>query len=314
MTPSIILIVLTLVTLILLTGNNIGTLRGPYRSLTQLRYISSILILAGVLIGTVIEGWKLSKFYTAYQLDINEVIILLFSATLLVVIGNIYKTPISLNMSIIAGVWGINIAAMKSFDIEYTIFLLAAWIILPLLGSLISAGLSYILIKMDVAKGWGSYSLEKGVSLAASFFLAYVFGANTLGLILSIVSPAIEVAYEGILLITIIIVAYLIGIKYFSGGLETGLGYKIYNIGLTSLISSQLATFFVIEGATQLGVPVSLTQVLTISLVGASLSRKLKLINIRYISRMSKVWIGSLILGFIFSISLYILFSFYLRV
>lgn len=312
MTPTILLIILTLITLVILTGNNIGTLRGPYRSLTQLRYSSSILILAGVLIGAVIEGWKLSRFYAAYRLDITEVTILLFSTTLLILIGNIYKTPMSLNMSIIAGVWGINIASMKNFDFEYTIFLIAAWIILPLLGVLISAGSSYIMIKMNITRGWGSYSLEKGISLTASFFLSYVFGANTLGLILSIVTPTIEIPYENIVLLTIIISAYLVGVKYFSGGVETGVGYKIYNIGLTSLISSQIATFFVVEGATQLGVPVSLTQVLTISLIGASLSRKLKLINIRYISRMSKIWIGSLILGFTFSLSLYTLISLYI--
>lgn len=307
-----VLIILTLITLILLTGNNIGILRGPYRSLTQLRYASSIIILLGVLIGAVVEGWKLSRFYTAYRLDINEVNILLFSTTILVLIGNIYKTPVSLNMSIIAGVWGINMASMKYFDIEYTMFLIAAWIVLPLVGVFISAGISYLMIRMEVGRGWGSYSLEKSISLASSFFLSYVFGANTLGLVLSIVSPAIDIPYENTILLMIIIVAYLIGIKYFSGGLETGLGYKIYNIGLTSLISSQLATFFVIEAATQLGIPVSLTQVLTISLIGASLSRKLKLINIKYISKMSKVWIGSLILGFIFPLSIYILISFYL--
>jgi len=301
------ILLFTLATLVLLTGNNIGALRGPYRSLSQLRYASTILILLGVLLGAIIEGGKLSRFYAAYQLDANEIIILLFSVIFIVVIGNQYKTPVSLNMTIIAGVWGINIVAISTFDIEYTLYLIAAWILLPLFSILLSGAISYLLTELNIIKGWGSYSLEKFISLISSLFLSYVFGANTLGLIYSIVAPAIEVPYETIVLLLITILAYLIGIKYFSSGVETGLGYNIYNIGLISLISSQLSTFISIEIATQLGIPVSLTQILTISLLGASLSRKLKLINMKYIGRMSKIWIGSLILGFLVSLSLYIL-------
>ena len=304
---SIILILLTLNTLVLLTGNNIGTLRGPYRSLTQLRYASSILILLGVILGAVLEGWKLNKFYTAYTLDIYGVIIVLLSSTILVALGNIYRTPVSLNMSIISGVWGIAVASQTPIDLEYTLILILSWIILPLIGITLSAVISYILVRYRLTRGWGSYSLEKASSLLTSLFLSYVFGANTLGLIFAIVAPNLDIGLENVILPSIILLSYIIGIKYFTARVETGLGYNIYNIGLISLISSQTATFIVLETATQLGIPVSLTQVLTISLLGASLSRELKLINIEYIARMSKVWIGSLILGFLLSASLYLL-------
>lgn len=304
---DITILLFTLVTLVLLTGNNIGALKGPYRSLSQLRYASSILILLGVLLGAIIEGGKLSRFYAAYQLDANEIIILLFSVVLIVIIGSHYKTPVSLNMTIVSGVWGINILASPNFDIEYTLYLLAAWILLPLFSIILSLAISYLLTRVNIVKGWGGYSIEKFVSLISSLFLSYVFGANTLGLIYSIVAPTIIVPYETIILLLITILSYLIGLKYFSRGVETELGYNIYNIGLISLISSQLSTFISLEIATQLGVPVSLTQILTISLLGASLSRKLKLINMKYIGRMSKIWIGSLILGFLVSLSLNIL-------
>ncbi len=304
---EILLLILTLFTITLLTGNNIGTIRGPFKSLGEIRKLSTITILFGVLIGVIAEGWKLNRFYTAYQLSGIEVLILLISTTFLVLIGNIYRTPISLNMSIISGVWGINLAASNNFDIEYTLLIIAAWITLPLISIVSSAAISHIITRKNLLRGWGGYSIEKIISIISTLFLAYVFGANTIGLIISIVSPNLRIFYGDIILLLGITASYLIGMKYLSGSLEAGLAFNIYNIGLVSLISSQISTFIMLEIATQFGLPISLTQVFTISLIGASLSRRLKLINIRYIIHMSKVWITSLILGFTISITLYIL-------
>ena len=299
---NMIITVAILITAAFITGNNSAILSGPYRSVIILRKIASPVILLGMILGLIIEGDKLKKFTTTFPIK-DEILltIILLSIIILILIGNKYRIPISLTMTLAGGVVGIFLMLQKSVDTSYLSLLLLAWFTYPTLGLIISS-ITYIIVRKAVSEGgWRRYISEKILLMIATGLLAYVFGANTLGLIYYI-------GEVGSIQIILFILMIIVGFLLLSGGVSYEIGLKIYSISLTALLSAQIATILLIEIATQFGIPVSLTQLMMISLMGPALTKKFRIINIPYLKKMLILWISSPVIGAIMSILLYYLY------
>jgi phosphate/sulfate permease len=205
-------------------------------------------------------------------------------------------------MTLAGALLGIMLVMNAPLNSMYMLYLFLAWGTYPLVGLLLS-GLLYKKIRSAiVGRAWRGYIYEKIALLVTTGLLAYVFGANTLGLIFYLRG---EGMFESILFIV------SVALGFFLLGREVAyeIGLKIYNIGLTALLSAQLSTVILIEMATQLGIPVSLTQLMMISLIGPAITKKFKIINVSYVRKMVYLWVLSPIMGGFIAIILFVIYS-----
>lgn len=294
--------ILLLLMATLITGNNSAILSGPYRAIAPLRKMSSVVIITGMAIGLIVEGYKLSKFTSSFMVQNSTMLtIVIITTILLIFIGNYYKIPISLTMILAGGIVGIYTVTKGNIDIQYVGYLAIAWITYPFLGLIFSNILYRNISKIQYKNVWKGYILIKILILFTTLFLAYVFGANTIGLIYSL---SRNTPFN---LITFVL-ASLLGYLFLGKSVSYEVGLNIYNVGMISLLTAQSITIFLIEMATQFGIPVSLTQLILISLIGPATRKDFKIINIRYIKRMVILWLISPLIGYITSSMILIFF------
>lgn len=300
-------LILLFLTIILLIGNNVGVIIGPFNSLATINRLTIITIILGLFLGVIFEGWRLEKFPDALRVSTTILDSVLLATILIFIIGFITRTPISLSITFAGGVLGLSIYRLNPIDTNYLYILIITWMILPIITILLSLIIHTLSTKIIEKTAWRGYGYEKTILLIITLMLTYIFSANTIGLAVS--TYRYVYGDGGLQLAIIIFLAIVIGLKFFSGRIAYGIGLNIYNIGPTTLTASLLATSITLEAATLLGIPASISQLLTLSLLGPMLSRGLIRINIRYIRNITIIWIISLVLGIIGSIVLYILFT-----
>ncbi len=287
-----IILLLTILTAFFITGNNSSILIGPYISVSSLKKIASVTVLLGILAGFLGEGYKLRKFIFAF----GESNYFVLSITLIIIIfllwiANKYKLPISLTMLLAGSIVGDSFLSHTHMDITYLGYLAIVWIFYPVLG-LIFANIIYITIhRINERISWKGYKYEETLLIISTFFISYVFGANTLGLLNSIVRD-FNMGTS-----ILILLSAILGYLFLFNKVSIGVGLSIYNIGITTLLSTQFAVILLVEAATQYGIPVSLTQLWILSFLGPGLTKEIRLINRDYIKKIVILWSLSPLIG-----------------
>lgn len=288
----IIILFLVLIIAALITGNNSSILLGPYTSVTPLKQVASITILLGIFIGFVIEGYKLRKFILVFKVDSLSILsAILFSIIILLEIANRYRIPLSLTMLLAGAIMGASLTFHYQINIKYLFYLLLTWSSYPLLG-LVSTGLIYKVIVYRMERSsWRGYTIEKILLIISTFLLSYVYGANTLGMLYSLLGSFKLWTF------LLILISSIIGYFLFNKQISREVGQRIYNIGVATLLATQITVIILIELATQYGIPVSLTQLWIISFLGPVFTKEIRLVNRTYIYKIIFMWILSPFLG-----------------
>jgi len=292
--------IITAILLFLLTafiiGNNISILREPIRFSGILgKNISIIILIFSVLTGFLIESSKLTRL-TKYIFIRKEYIALIFSVTLFyLILANKFGISYSLTQGLVGGMLGINILFNDPINKNYLMLLITIWILYPFLNLFSSATISKVIRNI---KTWKKRGYIRISSLIATFFVGYAFGANTLGTLeaLSTLSKTDT--------ILIIILASIIGV--YTIGKITGevIGGKIYGITSSTYLSTQASTAVLIETATQLSIPVPLSNLLTLGYIGPAITFPIRLIRTKEIYKIALYWILNPILTLLTTYSL----------
>jgi len=292
--------IITAILLFLLTafiiGNNISILREPIRFSGILgKNISIIVLIFSVLTGFLIESSKLTRL-TRYIFIRKEYIALIFSVTLFyLILANKLGISYSLTQGLVGGMLGINILFNDPINKNYLILLITIWILYPFLNLFSSATISKIVRNI---KTWRKRGYIRILGLIATFFVGYAFGANTLGTIEALST------LNKIDTILIIILASIIGV--YTIGKITGevIGGKIYGITSSTYLSTQTSTAILIETATQLSIPVPLSNLLTLGYIGPAITFQTRLIRTKEIYKIALYWILNPILTLLTTYSL----------
>ena len=292
--------IITAILLFLLTafiiGNNISILREPIRFSGILgKNISIIVLIFSVLTGFLIESSKLTRL-TRYIFIRKEYIALIFSVTLFyLILANKLGISYSLTQGLVGGMLGINILFNDPINKNYLILLITIWILYPFLNLFSSATISKIIRNI---KTWRKRGYIRILGLIATFFVGYAFGANTLGTIEALST------LNKIDTILIIILASIIGV--YTIGKITGevIGGKIYGITSSTYLSTQTSTAILIETATQLSIPVPLSNLLTLGYIGPAITFQTRLIRTKEIYKIALYWILNPILTLLTTYSL----------
>ena len=282
--------------------NNYPSLTAPlYGSDLLSRRGRFTLVLIGILSGLLIEGWKLSKFTEAVFITQTSLIEIGFIFTIfLFLILTLFGIPISFSHVLCLFLIGSAFSLSLCINISYVTLLIVSWFISPFISIVISyvtcALIDRKLIKINI---WKRAQIIKLLLIISSLYASYVFGSNTLGLLIAIISQSNQfLSFD----LFIVMAGTLVGVILCRESFIRRVGKDLCELGYSTALGAQLGSAIVVELFTQLSIPISITQTIVSGIVGSTLAKKVKIINWRNYLIVASQWAISPILGLLFGL------------
>lgn len=290
-----------------------GAIKGKRKAL----FLCSI----GIFLGAIFGGREVANtigknIIPTEVLDVKIIIIILSAATVSLFLANVIGIPLSTSEVTVGAVVGIGIA-FQSIYMKSLIVIIIWWILIPigafifvfLLGKLVQF-LSHnkVLEKRKKSKKWLTYLL-----VFTGFLEAFAAGMNNVG---NAVGPLIGAGLVSISWATLTGGIFIAAGALFFGKnvLETN-GKDITNISLINGIVISLSTAILVATASLYGVPIPLTQVTTVAILGIGfVNNGYSIWKKNVIKRIVMVWVVSPIFSLVIAygfIKLFYLADFY---
>jgi PiT family inorganic phosphate transporter len=211
--------------------------------------------------------------------------------------------PSSSTHALIGGLCGAGIAAAHGLDgVKWSALgrQVASLVISPPVGFIVAAVFAVLLLYVIYRLGLRPAPVNRtlrSLQVLTAAFLSYSHGANdaqktmaaiTLALVAAGDLPRFEVP-----LWVVVLSAVAIGFGTYAGGwrIIRTLGWSILKLEPATGMSAQLMGATVIQGATLIGLPVSTTHVITGSVMGVGMSRKLSAVRWGLGANIALAWI-----------------------
>ena len=276
-----------------LGGNNFSTCLGASFGAGIIKLSDAMLIAsAGVLMGTVLEGYKLSNVLGRQilpSLSTSGIVVILVSGLSVMVIVTLLHLPLSLSQVLVGAAWGIALATGVQIGGAYSVTVVASWALSPALGFLVSAIVENTVLRLG-RKAKDVLALNRtyaNLTLLAGFYAAYTLGANTIGLVVGLVSPSVGSRLVVSLLFS---AAAIIGILFLSVGTVRSVADNLVGLNPSSALSAQFGGALSVHIFTQLGLPVSISQVVIGGMSGAASAKRMAITNKRIIQQVIVGW------------------------
>ncbi len=291
---SILLLALTFVAVMLVSGNNLSACVGPaVGSRIISKRFGMLLGAAGFSLGLIFQGVTMTNTVTklmpvATSQFRAEV---LFVAILVFVVADLIRVPMSLSMSLVGLLTGVSIANGTLTNVAYLAEIVGLWVIAPLIAIVFAFYLIRIINKRQPKNIWHRLQTYKILLIVLAFSTSYVLGANTIGLI---------VATGGFDLTTAIlsIAAIFIGTFYLSAGEIRRVSQELFLMRYPNATTALLTSSVLVEAATLLNIPLSNTQALSSAVFGTGISYKSKFVSIKPFLITVSSWVIAPLLSF----------------
>jgi PiT family inorganic phosphate transporter len=274
---SIVIIVLTFITVMLVSGNNLSACVGPaVGSRIISKRFGMLLGAAGFSLGLVIQGIGMTKTVNillpnvALQFRAEALLV----AIIIFVVADLIRVPASISMSLVGLLAGLSIANGALTNGAYVAEVAAMWVAAPLIAIVFAFYLIRIINRRWPENIWRRLQTYKVLLIVLAFSTSYVLGANTLGLI---------VATGGFDLTTVIaaIVAIFIGTFYLSAGEIRRVAQELFLMRYPNATATLVVSTVLVEVATVLNIPLSNTQALSAAVFGTGVSYKSKFVSLK---------------------------------
>ena len=282
-------------------GNNLSACAGPLIGSGMVnRRTGTLIAILGYIIGLAVEGPKLSKVTQVFlpMKTPNEVFSILLVSFLIFLTGEIFKIPLSLSKALTGAVLGVAVQIGLPISNNFLVVIISFWILAPIAAT----ALGILLVEMDQRISpknlWRKLTILKTGLLIVSFISAYVLGSNTLGLIAGI--PVNFTLYASV----IVGVASILGAWFLGKGALHRLAEGFYNLRYPNAFFAQLLGAATVELATQVAVPLSITETVSSSIIGSGLASKMRMMNGRNVFLVISSWIFSPVAGFLLAYAL----------
>lgn len=277
---------------------------------------SLILTSLGLIAGTFFEGNKMdntliggiSKVTSNASHGILLVVVAVtFTAIILVMLGfTIIRTPVSISNVSVGAFLGAAVKAGFEVNLEFLGVVLASWIIAPIVAAFTTI-LIYLLTRRLLSRlsilqidAFNRYAVSIGV-----LYLSYAYGANNIGLLNGLIFSSMgqNFALE-IIVITMPLLA-VTGVVLFSKATVKTMGEDLIVLTPMGVATAMFSVALIIWVFTQIRVPISTTQALVGSIIGAAFSRRFTIFKRRVLRDVLVGWgvatITSFILGLVIS-------------
>jgi len=277
-------------------GNNLSACCGPIIGSGMISRRSGILLaIVGYLAGLTIEGPKLFQVREMFlPVDTPTGTLTILIATLLVFLGGEFsRVPLSLSKALTGAILGVTVAIGSFTSSNYLALILAFWFLVPFLATAFGIILVAVDDRLSPRNLWLKLSLLKTGLLVVSFLSAYVLGSNTLGLIAGVV-------YNQTLYAAVAVgLGSVLGALLLGKGPLRRLSEGIFSLRYPNAFFSQLIGSATVELASQVGVPLSITETVSSGIIGSGLGRRVRVMNARNVFLIISSWILSPIAGFL---------------
>jgi PiT family inorganic phosphate transporter len=288
----------------ILGGNNFSTCLGASFGAGIIKLSDAMLIASvGVMAGTLLEGYKLSNVLGGQilpALSTSGLVVILLTGLSVMVIVTLFRLPLSLSQVLVGAGWGLALAAGAQVDSAYSITVLLSWLLSPALGFCVSAIVESVMLKLsrrakDVLALNRTYA---NLTLIAGFYAAYTLGANTLGLVVGLLSSSVG----GRLSLSVALsAATIVGILFLSKGTVRSVADNLVGLNPSTALSAQFGGAMSVHVFTQLGLPVSISQVVIGGMSGAASVKHMSITNKRIIQQVIAGWTIGPVAGIVLS-------------
>ena len=304
---EIILLLLGISLCIVLGANNASACFGATFGGGFIKYSRAAgIAVLGVVSGTVIEGFKLSKTVSGEILNffgVETVLAIIVSSFLVMVIATIFRLPMSLSEGVIGSAVGAGLGFGFNVNWNFLGFILLSWVIAPFL----SAALSILIYKwistvsLHVKNIFTLNYFYGKAALVLSFYLAYVLGANTVGLVNGIFNVFPGNLFLGALIFSS---STAFGMYFLSRRVTETVSGGITGLGVSTALSVQLSSAVTIHLLTQFSVPVSITQALIGGIFGVCLAKKIVFMRRKAVKSILVGWTVAPLIGMLIALGL----------
>ncbi|MCD6592972.1 anion permease [Candidatus Bathyarchaeota archaeon] len=277
-------------------GANVGAGFVRYRT-------AAVLAALGVFLGVIIEGAKLSRAVyhgVLGEVSMEAMTIIMVTAMIIIGVATIFRLPLSLSESLIGSAVGIGIGSQINVNWRFTLTVFAFWVINPFFSAILSVAICRVLsYATSRVKNILTLNYIYGkVASALSFYVAYVLGANTLGLVSGIYVPFMPIKEIIPLLFGL---AAALGIYFLSRGITESVGREIIGLSPVTALVSQLSGAITVHLFTQFGLPVSITQAQVGGILGIGIAKRIVFMNKRKSRNIILGWMLAPLAGAIIS-------------
>jgi PiT family inorganic phosphate transporter len=184
------------------------------------------------------------------------------------------RAPLSLSMAVVALLLGLSTSHNLAVSYLYTIKVVGMWVAAPIIGVAFGFLFLRLIDKVKFGNVWRRVAVYKISLIAFSFLAAFVLGANTIGLIVALGGFAADSVLGAV-------VAIALGCAFLSEGEIKRVGQDLFSLRYPNALASLIVATILVEFATLWALPLSSTQALAASVVGAGVSSGNKLISLR---------------------------------
>jgi PiT family inorganic phosphate transporter len=275
------------------SANSIGVL---YGSNITTYYKAAIISGLFVMIGVVLEGWKMGGAIGGGiiegEMSLFMSLIVLVTVIILLFLFTFLSMPLSASQLMVGAVIGVAIFSGLFVNVSFLSLILVSWIATFLAGM----GIAYLLYHLiaRVAKHMRIFSLSKFYTLSlyiGAAFIAYTLGANTIGLLASLVSNSYIYLIAGI--------SALIGTILFGKRTVRTVGENITSLDPARAFAALFGGAIIVELFTQFHLPVSMTQAVVGGIIGTGFVKGYRDINKRTVKNLALSWVLAPLVSFV---------------
>lgn len=286
-------VILAILLSAVLGGNNFSTCLGASLGARIVKPSSAMTIAsAGVFLGTLLEGYKLSHVLDGRilpSLSTSALLVSLISSLLVMAIVTGLHLPLSLSQVTVGAGWGIALATGVVVGGTYSIEVMASWILSPALAFLGASIIETAVLALG-QKIKDIFSLNRlyaNLTLIAGFYAAYTLGANTLGVVVGLFPASIA---DPPFLSLIFSASTVAGIIFLSRGTVRSVSDNLVGLNPSTAVSAQFGGALSVHLFTQLAMPVSISQVVVGGMEGAASVKRMAITNKRLLQQILAGW------------------------
>jgi phosphate/sulfate permease len=288
--------------------NNGSYLIGNLRGSGTLSVGAAVLVSGlGLLVGALAEGPKMtSSLVGSIAGDSNSAVITatLGTALLLLFVLSLVGRPMSLSMTIVGAFLGATYSAGLAISAPRTLLVIGFWFLAPLTTAILTFVIYKFVRPISFRLPLAKVDLLNRVAITGSaFFVSYTLGANNLGLLQGAViagdpTASIDVLSLAAVALGIALLAFLGATIFGRGNVAGTIGDRMLALPPQGVMTLFIASAIVVWAGTQFALPISIAQCVLGGMFGASLAKRLAVMNEKLVYETVLSWLVVPVLAF----------------
>ncbi len=260
----------------------------------------------GLLLGVALEGSQmlrsLSGSVTPVAGDQIVLVALVVSLSMTIVLSTL-KLPVSFSMAIVGAFAGAAFGSSLPLDGVRLEDIVAFWFLSPILAAVLAYAFYRVIVRsasrlsLLAVDGASRYGV-----ILTTLIIAYVLGANNIGLIYGMTLNGSPASQTFPLLLVLVAIVGMVALG--RGGISGTIGDRLLGLSPFGVVATFLSSAVLIWTGTQLAIPISISQCLLGGMFGAALTKQTSAINTRLATESIAMWVvvpvGAFVLGFLF--------------